>query len=156
MAVAAASPGVAVGCAAGVALGCGAGVPRGVGVAAGDAVGFGVALGVAVAAGVGEGVGCATNVAIAIGPRDARATGVTSGAARDTVFVVSRCCIAESNAPIPSPATTTPMPSAMVGHMLDDGGGCAERRRRGGSGIDHSISCKCARSPPGAVAPFRE
>jgi hypothetical protein len=97
---------------------------------------------VTVARGVGDAVGCATSVAIATGPRLGRATGVTprSGDAVDAVVRVSLCCIAERNAPMPSPATTTPIPSAIVGSQFEDDevgrrGDDGLRRRRGGSDI---------------------
>ncbi|HZW52655.1 MAG TPA: hypothetical protein VFF00_01410, partial [Candidatus Elarobacter sp.] len=130
--------------AAAVAVACGVGV----------AAGVGVGLGVAVAVGVGDGVGCCTTATRA---RVARGTGVIAGTPLDAVVLVdvvvvlSLCCIAERNAPIPSPATTTPTPSAIVGSTLEDGGrdggGGTERRRRGGSDIAQMFSAGTGRPP---------
>lgn len=51
---------------------------------------------------------------------------------------------------MPSPATTTPTPSATVGSTLDEGGrddGGSERRRRGGSDIALMFSARTGRPP---------
>lgn len=162
----------------GVGAGCGDAVARGVSVGRGDAVGRGdvVGRGVEVARGVelgsgvevgrgesvargsgvalGVEVGCGIAVARASGPRVGRATGVTTGCTGTVVAVATMSpflfCSAERNAPIPNPATTTPIPSAIVGSKLELGGdrrGGVDRRRRGGSDIDDVRSETTGRLP---------
>jgi len=136
---------------------CGVAVARGVAVsaAAGVALGRGEAVARASRAGRGSGrtrgrcrrrrrgrcrraVGCATSVAMATGPRVACATGVSGGNPRtgvarvDAVVCVPCAASPKENAPIPRPATTTPIPSAIVGNQLEDD----EDGRRAAPGCD--------------------
>ena len=127
----------------------GAGLPDGAELAAAEGEGFadGVWTGEAVADGDGDGAGEAvgTGVNNACGA-DGCGTGVTAGTevAPSSGGGVPRFWNAEISAPMPSPATMTPMISAVIGSgppppvppALDRGGGELGRRRRGwGSGI---------------------
>lgn len=128
-----------------------------VGVALVVAIAVGVVVGDALGDSDGEADGraCDTIVAIATGPRVGCATAVTTGKPPDGVamgIAPFLLCNAERKAPIPSPATTTPTPSAIVGRTFAPGdprrGGGAERRRRGGSDIEASFRAPTGRPPP--------
>ena len=124
-----------------VALGNGAGVAVCAGL--GDAVGVGAGDGDGDAVGTGDGVGA--SVASMRGPVGC-GTGVTAGTdVAPSSGTVPRFWNADTSAPMPRPATITPIANATVGNgpppvpppLLRRGGGCVEERRRreSGSGI---------------------
>ena len=135
--------GVADGTGAGVALaagdGVGAAVAVGAGVGLGEGTGVGDGDGARDGVGTGVGTGVGGRVITALG-RDGWGTGVTSGIeVAPSSGTVARFWNAETKAPIPSPATMTPMISAAIGRGPPPvpparDGGCDDGRRRRGSG----------------------
>ncbi len=102
----------------GEAVACGVTLEAGEGEAEGDALAEGDGLGVgdAVADGVGEGCAVGASVTTGCGPVSC-GTGVTSGTeVAPSSGSVPRFWNAETSAPIPSPATITPMISAAIGN----------------------------------------
>ena len=135
--------GVADGTGAGVSLaagdGVGAAVAVGAGVGLGEGTGVGDGDGARDGVGTGVGTGVGGRVITALG-RDGWGTGVTSGIeVAPSSGTVARFWNAETKAPIPSPATMTPMISAAIGRGPPPvpparDGGCDDGRRRRGSG----------------------
>ena len=129
-----------------VAAGLADAVALGAGVGAGDgfALGLGLAVGVSVGCGVGAGAGVTSGVKLTCG------TGVTIGADDGPApGPLSRFWKADTSAPMPSPAITTPIANATVGNgpppfpppplppapPRRDGGRGVGRRRGEGSDI---------------------
>jgi hypothetical protein len=126
-----------------VAAGVMVGDATGVGAGVAERVGTGVGAGEGVGGGDGEGLGSGEGVTRTSGVTEGCGTGVTCGIeVAPSSGTVARFWNAETKAPIPRPATMTPMINAAIGNGPPPvppprEGGCDEGgRRRRGSGSD--------------------